>query len=180
MTRLLDLTNSATISRCPATADAGTTLRVWRKLYCHYGIADGCGGVIHASKQRGVVRESLKEFEKGGVAQIDNSITSGDLRAAYEKAQSDIDKPYSLFSDNCEHFVRCAHGLPKESHQVQHAVIGGVTAVGLESKNPAVKILSSGALVGSFFGKNPLGGAVLGGIGALLLQAIFGNADKEK
>ena len=189
MTRLLDLTltNSATIDRCPTTADAGTTLRVWREghvvldNYYHYGIADGNGGVIHASKIRGGVvhDESLEEFENGGVAQIDDSITSGDLCAAYEKAQSDVDKSYDLFSDNCEHFVRSAHGLKKECRQIhRRAIAGSAAVVAIKSKDPKTRTVAACVSVGSALSEKPIEGALAGFLIGLAATAVSKHLKK--
>ena len=184
MTTLLDITNSSTISRCPTTADAGTTLRVWREGhvgldgYYHYGIADGNGGVIHASKIRGVVHDkSLEKFEKRGSAQIDNSITSNDLHAAYQNAWSAIGEPYDFLSHNCEHFVRWAHGLPKECRQLQRRlIVAGGISLAKTSKNPHIQGAASFASVGAALDKNPKDGAVKGVMvygGVLALNAVL-------
>ena len=109
---------------------AGTTLFTLCGAYYHYGIADGNGGVIHARKKEGVVHDtSLKNFGNGGIVKIDSDITSDDLCAAHKRALEYIGKPYDLFSDNCEHFVRCAHGLKKESIQLQRGMIIAVSVI---------------------------------------------------
>ena len=122
---------SPAIAHCPATALAGTVLCVFCNFYFHYGIADGRGGVIHARKDKGVVHDkSLKNFGNGGIAKIDSDITSDDLRAAYKRALGYVGNPYDLLFDNCEHFVRWAHGLEKESTQIQRGVILAMSIVG--------------------------------------------------
>ncbi|MGI9306971.1 MAG: lecithin retinol acyltransferase family protein [Gammaproteobacteria bacterium] len=109
-------------------APAGTTLQVWNDFFWHYGIYDGQGGVIHKAKGRAVSLEPLEKFASGRNVLIASNIASPNLGIAYQKAYSRIGEGYSTIANNCEHFVRDVHDLPKESKQLQKYVFGGVLA----------------------------------------------------
>ena len=58
--------------------------------------------------------------------------------------------PYKLFSENCEHFVRTACGLVKESTQVQKYLISAVSIGALlKSDNNIVRAAGGAAALAS-------------------------------
>lgn len=117
-------------------------------LFFHYGIFDGNGKVIHNSKRHGrVVIESLKSFSEGKEVLADLGIFSGDADAAIERAKRYIGTPYNLLQENCEHFVRMAHGLLKESPQLQKYMITatGIGVVCISTKNKPVQFAAGAA-----------------------------------
>ncbi|WP_086933351.1 hypothetical protein [Agarilytica rhodophyticola] len=100
----------------------GATLQLDYGTYCHYGIADGKGSVIHNSKKHGrVVRESYIHFAEGKdilISHIKGEVVSRAAIAA-EKYCGLAD---DLFLPNSEHFARVCHGLERESIQIQIAL----------------------------------------------------------
>jgi len=107
----------------------GTTIATYAlgPLYTHYGIVSEDGHVIHSSKRlKKVVQESLANFCDGNpwwVSNIKGQRSAGDVVAW---ARSQIGQRWDLLDANCEHFVRVAHGLKKQSVQV-----GATVAVAL-------------------------------------------------
>lgn len=155
----------------------GTTLKICCGLYDHYGIANGKGGVIHNSKRRGkVVEETIEEFSDGHVVKI-SDIKGSCLIETFERAKRYIGLKYELFVENCEHFVRMANGLIKESKQIQkYLLMTAGAGVALVSKNPVLKMAGAGALIGSLATSeedSPGGGAALGTLVGLGLGALF-------
>ncbi|PSU10376.1 hypothetical protein C9J03_12375 [Photobacterium gaetbulicola] len=131
---------------------AGTVLRVRCSTYWHYGIADGTGYVIHNSKKRRrVERETETEFSEGRVIEI-SDIIGPNPRAAVRYAKTQLGRTYNLFSQNCEQFVREAHGLQIECTQFQRLV---VAAAG------GYMTLSAPSMLGKMAGMGVLLGAVL-------------------
>ena len=58
--------------------------------------------------------------------------------------------PYNLMKNNCEHFVRLAHGLKKESTQIQQYFIAtlGIGVV-LKSNNAFIQSVAGAATIAS-------------------------------
>ncbi len=112
----------------------GDTVAVVYDTFNHYAIVsdrktDGMPNLIALSQRRGTVQEEIWQRGTQG-ATVRKSHIGGALPAqeVLDKARSLIGKPtYKLFTNNCEHFVRWAHGLPVESKQVA----GGVTGAAL-------------------------------------------------
>lgn len=77
-----------------------------------------------------VVEESLTSFADGGI--VRKAPINGELptQVVVRRARNRLGKAYSLFSYNCEHFVRDVHGLEVRSPQV-HAVIAPAFLIGL-------------------------------------------------
>ena len=109
----------------------GTTLQALGSTgtYWHYGIYDGQGRVIHNKKHYQVVREPLEKFSEGQKIHVNQHITSDNLYVAYQRAEDRIGERFTLSGNNCEHFVREVHGMPKESKQLQAHVAVGVIAL---------------------------------------------------
>lgn len=108
----------------------GTILKIWLNGYWHKGILLADGRVLHASKRAGrVLINSLAEFADS--RRIYEEGYPGNLpsEAVVHRARRLIGQPYRLFSDNCEHLVTQAHGLPKQSQQVRKWV--AVAAISL-------------------------------------------------
>lgn len=119
----------------------GTTLKVDIGVYWHYGMAAGYDEIIHLTKRNGsVVRESYDDFSGGREILECAEITSDFPQEAVNRALDYTDKRYDLLNFNCEHFVRMCHGLEKESHQVQSAVIAGGSTLAMVSPHPMVKL----------------------------------------
>jgi len=124
----------------------GTTLLLDFGTFNHYGISDGCGGVIHNSKKyRMVTHESEADFAEGKDI-IVSDITSNNPCYAFDKAKRYIGMGYDLLQSNCEHFIRLCHGLEVESTQIQKYLLASATAgVALKSNNSIVKMASIAA-----------------------------------
>jgi hypothetical protein len=58
--------------------------------------------------------------------------------------------PYNLMKNNCEHFVRLAHGLKKESTQIQQYSIAALgIGVVLKSNNAFIQSVAGAATIAS-------------------------------
>lgn len=129
---------------------AGTVLKIRCSSYWHYGVADGAGGVIHNSKKRRQVQyDTLAAFAEGRAIVI-SDITSPHPAQAYAYALTQVGRSYNLFSQNCEQFVREAHGLPVECTQFQQCLIafaGGYMA--LNARLPVLRMAGLGLLLGA-------------------------------
>lgn len=134
---------------------AGTTLKINYGLYNHYGIADGLGNVIHNSKKHlKVVKETVDEFSEGKEMLVSN-ITNDNPERAVTTALRYLGLPYNLINSNCEHFVRLAHGLQKESTQIQQYLIFALGAgVALKSKNTDIQLLAGSVALTSVLTPN--------------------------
>ena len=159
--------------------EAGTTIKVSHDLYDHYGISDGQGGVIHNSKKKGCVSHvTINEFSNGRKVATSN-ICGDSLQTAFDNAKKYLSTPYILFSSNCEHFVRVAHGLEKESVQLQKFMMLALgIGVAVNSKDDSLKTAGIGAIIGSLSTspeESPLKSAVLGGLIGLGLEYIHKN-----
>lgn len=120
----------------------GTTLRYKIDGYWHYGILVNSGYVIHNSKLHGrVIKESYWDFAAGKNVEPYHCISSASLELACQRAHQYLGMAYSLFTKNCEHFVRIAHGLIPESPQIQKAVIATAAGtVACATSNRAVQL----------------------------------------
>ncbi|WP_171757609.1 lecithin retinol acyltransferase family protein [Vibrio sp. 03-59-1] len=120
--------------------DLGQVLKIQYTGFKHYGIYVGNGTVIHNSKKFHRVEEiELAAFSDSRNIQL-SSIKSENPALAVQTAKKYLGIPYSLFSENCEHFVRTSCGLVKESTQVQKYLISaiGVGAL-LKSDNSVIQ-----------------------------------------
>ncbi|KLV07243.1 hypothetical protein ABT56_06835 [Photobacterium aquae] len=131
----------------------GTVVKVRCSTYWHYGMADGHGYVVHNSKKwRQVTRETEAEFSEGRQIVL-SDIQGRDPEQALDYALSQIGRRYNLFSQNCEQFVREAHGLTKECTQLQRLLVtvaGGYITV--SALNPVVKLAGLGLICGALVG----------------------------
>ncbi len=140
----------------------GTVLLVTFDLYCHWGIADGVGGVISASKHKGkVVHESEAEFADNReiIAHSDDKYAPN--TTAYDRIKTQLGASYNLLECNCEHFVNWAFGFKPESKQVE------------------VALATTGVAIGYGMGKT-WQGAAIGGILGLLLAKTSSNITEQQ
>lgn len=118
----------------------GDVLSVQYLGFKHYGIYAGDGSVVHNSKNFFKVEEISLEKFKDSKEVILSSIKALNPELAVQTAKKFQGIPYNLFSENCEHFVRVACGLEKESTQVQKYLITALgTGVLLKSDNVVIK-----------------------------------------
>lgn len=144
----------------------GTVLKIRCSTYWHYGISDGEGKVVHNSKKRRRVQlDTLDEFSEGREVVI-STITSAEPESAYRYATQQLGRPYNLFCQNCEQFVREAHGLPAECTQFQQCLVAFAGSyIVLKAEAPALKMAGIGLLVGALLSpseRRPYGRAVRG------------------
>lgn len=153
----------------------GTTLRYKVDGYWHYGILVHAGYVIHNSKLHGrVIKESYWEFAAGRQVEVFQGVSSSNLELACQRAHQYIGMAYSLFTKNCEHFVRLAHGLLPESPQIQKAVIATAAgALACASSNRAVQMTALGSGVAAIFapeGSSPTAFSLWGAAAGLVVH----------
>jgi len=103
----------------------GQVVSVSNDGYKHKGLIsdrmiDGELAIISLSKAaNGVLEESLSSFACGRDVTIDGYFGTLSPYDVVRNARALIGTTYDLFSNNCEHFVRKAHGVYIESPQVK-------------------------------------------------------------
>lgn len=177
----------------------GMHLCVGKPFYTHHGIGDDKGGVIHYSGladglQSGpICQVSLQEFSDGKQIFVkEHRNRKYSCKEAVERAKSRIgENAYSVFGNNCEHFVEwCIEGK-HSSDQVDRgvattapvsSVMAGAGTVGIISSAGTVAglsgpgIMSGLAGVGSAVGGGAVVGAgVLAGAGGLGMATLMNN-----
>ncbi len=157
----------------------GTTVRIWCGAYWHYGLIDSTGFfVIHNSKKHSkVVRETTEAFSSGATLTVCADVMGRLPAGAARLAESAIGVAYRLWSQNCEHFVRWAHGLEPTSPQVEAAIVAtaGLT-MAAATKNPATKAGGLATAIGALLaGPNgsPLKTGAVAGLSAFALVALI-------
>ncbi|MGF1683489.1 lecithin retinol acyltransferase family protein [Photobacterium minamisatsumaniensis] len=145
---------------------AGTVLKIRCSTYWHYGLADGQGNVIHNSKKwRRVSLDTETDFAEGHTIRV-SRIGSDAPHLAVSHALSQIGRPYNLLDQNCEQFVREAHGLPIECTQFQRLVVAAAGGyITLSASTPILKIAGVGIMLGAVAStseRSPYKKAVLG------------------
>lgn len=156
----------------------GTPLKV-SYGYWHELIADG-QYVIHNSKQHGkVVRQPFHEVAKDNTIYVCDEVQVTDYEAAVRKARLAIGLAYDLWSQNCQHFVRWAHGLVPESPQVQQAIMitAGAT-ITAASKSAVGRLPGLSMMAGAVLtpkGKSPVIYSLCSGLGALAIVLMLKN-----
>lgn len=128
----------------------GDVLSIQYTGFKHYGIFIGNNAVIHNSKKFKRIEEiSLTDFSDNRKISI-SDIKPEDPNIAVQTARKYLGVPYDLFSENCEHFVRTACGLTKESTQVQKYLITALGAgVLLKSDNRIIQAAGGAAAIAS-------------------------------
>lgn len=157
----------------------GTTVRISYGAYWHYGLIDSTGSsVIHNSKKHGkVVRETIEAFSGGASLVVCADVMGNWPVKAARLAESAIGVTYRLWSQNCEHFVRWAHGLEPTSPQIEAAIVATAgLSVAATVKHPAAVVgglaTAFGALLAGPNG-SPLKTGAACGLSALALFALF-------
>ncbi|MEZ9464972.1 lecithin retinol acyltransferase family protein [Vibrio splendidus] len=130
--------------------ELGQVLKIQYTGFKHYGIYVGNNTVIHNSKKYHRVEEIDLDVFADNRAIQKSSIKAENPALAAQSARKYLGIPYSLFSENCEHFVRTTCGLVKESTQVQKYLISavGVGAL-LKSDNTVVQAAGGAAALAS-------------------------------
>jgi hypothetical protein len=116
-------------------------IRYRGKMYDHYGILDGTGGVIHVHKKKGMITVDPVDKVLRGASRISYIDDDFDIRwNQYEHAMSLVgtSHKYRFFTDNCETWVQRIRTGRAFSRQVD--VLTGTSALIL---------LSLGVLLGS-------------------------------
>jgi len=93
----------------------------------HRGIALGDGRVLHNTPFKGEHICSEEEFGAGRRLYVTRLDREARQRALRHAESDDLDRPYSLFDNNCEHTVTRAIGAEVESPQLR-AWLGGLAA----------------------------------------------------
>lgn len=116
----------------------GTVIAVRYSMYKHFAIVsdnrednkiDGMPNLISLSyRTHGVQEEPWHTVVGNRNIEKSNIQGSCPTELVLSRAREFIDRKvkYQLFTFNCEHFVRYAHGLPMESIQVKRALHGAV------------------------------------------------------
>ena len=111
---------------------AGTIIHVDIGSYRHVGLLGDRfmkserGVLSFSAEAKGFVEEPLSAFSGGRPVVCDGYLGELPSWVVMQRAREMAGQPYSLFSFNCEHFVRYAHGVPMESPQLQQvgAILG--------------------------------------------------------
>ena len=118
---------------------SGTIISTPKGLVRHHGLLSynsslGSYTAISSSGKYGqVVEEPLEMFANG--KQIRNEGYPGNKppQEVIEIAKSLVGDKYNLFKNNCEHFVRKAHGIKPESPQLLAFILLALSLVALLS-----------------------------------------------
>lgn len=164
---------------------SGSHLYVCRGPYTHHGIGDDMGGVIHYSgfadglNLGPICRVDLQEFSGGKKILIKpHPNRKFSYEEAVERAESRLgENAYSLFGNNCEHFVEwCIEGK-YSSDQVDRSVALSTGATTALASMGAVSTVSSAGAVAGLSGSGimsglasiggTVGGGVVAGVGVL-------------
>lgn len=114
---------------------AGTEVSIDCGFYRHVGILgdqfiNGERSVLaFSSKGRGFVEQTLSDFSDNRRVIVGRYLGKLLPHEVIARARLWQGLPYALFSRNCEHFVRYAHGLIPESPQAAVLAVLGVIAV---------------------------------------------------
>lgn len=162
----------------------GDVLSIQYRGFKHYGIYAGDGVVIHNSKQFKRVEEiSLDSFCDNRPIKL-SKIRSSNPADAVATARKYLGLPYNLFADNCEHFVRTACGLVKESTQVKKYLVAAIgTGTWLRSNNPLLKAAGGAAVIATLLTpseKSPLKLAALSACVATGVTYILSKTQQKK
>jgi len=177
----------------------GKHLVVDKGFYTHHGIGIGNGLVIHYSgladglESGPICVVSLDEFSGGDPIKIKSHFgRKYSVTKVIERAKSRLgEDAYSIWGNNCEHFVEWCIDGKHQSNQVDKGVnvatagssyAAGAGAVSVVSSAGAVSglsgsgIMSGLATVGSVVGGGAVAGAgVLGGAGGLGMATLMNN-----
>jgi len=120
------MTSSVDVSFFHATRP-GHVWSVWKGVVRHVGIETLAGTIISASPNIGGVAETSKHEFAGDQCPKHKGFP-GNLSAwqVEARARSLIGQAYSVWKNNCEHFVNEAHGLNRVSPQLQAWATAGV------------------------------------------------------
>lgn len=152
----------------------GQHLYVSRGVYTHHGLGNGRGGVIHYSgladglKSGPICRASLTEFAGGNPIKVRRYLPlrfSPDESIA--RAESRIgENGYSLWGNNCEHFVEWCITGNHDSKQVNRgaAIAGALLTHG--AGRGAIAVVASQGTVAGLSGSGIMSG--LAGIGGVV------------
>lgn len=163
----------------------GQHLYASRGVYTHHGLGDGRDGVIHYSEPTDgqakgrVCRTSLSQFARGGNIKLrEHRSRRFSPDEAVKRAESRLGKDgYSLWGNNCEHFVSwCITGDHSSKQANRGATIAailltqgarkGVTAV-VASQGAVAGLSGSGIMSGLATTGGVVGGGAVAGIGIL-------------
>ena len=127
--------------------ELGNVLSVQYPGFKHYGLYVGDNKVIHNSKKYKKVDEIDLETFKDGRSALISSIKTQNPALAVQTAKKYLNLPYRLFNENCEHFVRTACGLTKESTQVQKYLITALGTGALLKADSSIVKAGGGAAI---------------------------------
>ena len=97
----------------------GRCVAVRVAMIWHLGISTGQGTVITATPTHGVVELPWQVFAKGRTIYDRGYPSKLSPMQVVANARVQIGRPYCLFSNNCDHLVREAHDLKRESPQLK-------------------------------------------------------------
>ncbi|WP_036823610.1 hypothetical protein, partial [Photobacterium sanctipauli] len=105
--------------------------------------------VHNSKKRRRVEYEPESEFAEGRQI-VASRIGSEQPYQAVQYALGQLGRPYNLFDQNCEQFVREAHGLPVECTQFQRLVVAAAGGyIALSAAAPVLKLAGVGLMIGA-------------------------------
>lgn len=105
---------------------AGHELAVWKGFFWHRGIATGDLTVVTTTPKHGTHEQSEYDFASGKPIQDRGYRGNLPPLSIVANARAQIGRPYCVLSNNCDHLVREAQGLKRESSQLQTWVAAGL------------------------------------------------------
>jgi len=97
-----------------------TRAKIGFPLIAHYGVYIGNNTVIENNSEHGVRKISLQNFKQGMSGQLIYEPLANPSKAI-NLANNYLNRPYSLLSFNCEHFVNLIKSGKPSSSQVNFA-----------------------------------------------------------
>ncbi len=87
--------------------------------------------IIHSTKELGVQRASLEDFAQGQpVYVVDRPQNPQHAETIVATAIANLQKPYSLLFQNCEHFCNYCYRLDKKSESVERFLVASLAVGG--------------------------------------------------
>ena len=132
--------------------------------------------VIHKAKDRKIklVKEEWIPIDPSDI--VKHEYPSDEAEISIERARSKLQEDsYSLFTDNCEHFIKWAKTDNKESLQVQRGVKTALATTG-----GSVGGAATGAVIGGMIGAAigsvvPVAGTAVGGMTGVVIGSVTGT-----
>lgn len=88
--------------------------------------------IIHNTKELGVQRTSLEDYAQGQLIYVvDRPQNPQHAENIVARATANLQKPYSLLFQNCEHFCNYCYRLEKKSESIERFLVASLAVTGV-------------------------------------------------